>query len=291
MLVHDLVDRVVPLEGLRDGLAPPLWTGPPPDVAVNLHGRGPQSHRTLTELSPRRLVAFRCDSAGFTDGPSWTEDEHEVERWCRLVLSTGVHCSPDELRLVPPETPLPVVERLGAPPVVVHPGAASLSRRWPAERWAAVARALVSDGWPVVVTGGPAEQSLCQHVAAADDAIVDLGGRLDLGGLASIVARARLVLCGDTGVAHVATAYGTPSVLLFGPTPPDRWGPLIDRHLHRVLWRPLPGDPPGDPHGRTTDVRLDRIAVESVLGEAHALLAGDPPSPLAHRLADEGLRR
>jgi ADP-heptose:LPS heptosyltransferase len=84
---------------------------------------------------------------------------------------------------------------------------------------------------------------------------------------------------GDTGVAHVATAYGTPSVLLFGPTPPDHWGPRIDSHLHRVLHRPEPGDPPGDPHGHTTDIRLRRIAVEDVLAEARRLSA------------DEALRR
>jgi ADP-heptose:LPS heptosyltransferase len=41
---------------------------------------------------------------------------------------------------------------------------------------------------------------------------------------------------GDTGIAHLATGYRTPSVLLFGPTPPAWWGPLLDRHLHRVLW-------------------------------------------------------
>ena len=35
--------------------------------------------------------------------------------------------------------------------------------------------------------------------------------------MSAVVARARMVVCGDTGVAHLASAYGTPSVLLFGP--------------------------------------------------------------------------
>jgi hypothetical protein len=47
-------------------------------------------------------------------------------------------------------------------------------------------------------------------------------GRTDVGALAALVAHARLVICGDTGVAHLATAYGNRSVLLFGPMPPER---------------------------------------------------------------------
>ena len=102
--------------------------------------------------------------------------------------------------------------------VVVHPGAASGSRRWPVGRWQAVVRALVGRGHRVVVTGVPAERDLCALVAGATPGAEDWCGRLDLRGLAERVASARLLLCGDTGVAHVATAVGTPSVLLFGPT-------------------------------------------------------------------------
>jgi ADP-heptose:LPS heptosyltransferase len=116
-------------------------------------------------------------------------------------------------------------------------------------------------------------------VAGAHPEVTDLCGRLDLHDLAALIGGARLLLCGDTGVAHLATAYGTPSVLLFGPTPPSQWGPRIDSHLHRVLWRPAPNDPPGDPHGHTTDVRLGRIGIEDVLAEARTLSA------------DEALRR
>ena len=62
-----------------------------------------------------------------------------------------------------------------------------------------------------------------------------------------LVAHAELVVCGDTGIAHLATGYGTPSVLLFGPTPPAWWGPLVDQDRHRVLWH---GERFGDPYRR-----------------------------------------
>ena len=70
----------------------------------------------------------------------------------------------------------------------------------------------------------------------------------DLTGLGRLVGTARLLLSGDTGVAHLATAFRTPSVTLFGPVSPALWGPRVDPALHRVLWRGGPtADEPGAP--------------------------------------------
>ncbi len=218
------------------------------------------------------------------------------------MWAAGGACSVADLRLPPLDRPASELADLLAdlrrPPVVIHPGAAAGSRRWPADRWAAVATLLAADGEGVVVTGGTDERDLCQQVAAAHEAVTDLGGRLDLRDLAALVGRARLLLSGDTGVAHLATSYGTPSVLLFGPTPPDQWGPRIDPDLHDVIWRPHPDDPAGDPHGRATDVRLERIPVEAVVTRARAQLARTSRSPLAgtrargpSRSADQTLGR
>jgi ADP-heptose:LPS heptosyltransferase len=96
-----------------------------------------------------------------------------------------------------------------------------------------------------------------------------LAGQTDVLGLTAVVAAAGLVVCGDTGVAHVATAVGTPSVVLFGPTPPDQWGPPATavsgpaegRAIHRALW----AGHVGDPHGDQPDDGLLAIHVEEVL--------------------------
>lgn len=53
------------------GLSPLQWSAPPPQVAVNLHGRGPQSHRLLQAAGPGRLVAFAAPEAGHLAGPPW----------------------------------------------------------------------------------------------------------------------------------------------------------------------------------------------------------------------------
>jgi ADP-heptose:LPS heptosyltransferase len=238
-------------------------------VAVNFHGRGPQSTRLLLDLQPLRLVAFTHPDVPETRGmPAWTPHEHEVNRWCRLVTAAGWPADPTDLDIRAPELgvdlhPYGVDLRRVRCCTVIHPGASSPARQWPVDRWVAVVRALCAEGHHVVVTGTPAEADLCAPLAAAG--AEDLCGRLALPDLVRTVATARLLLCGDTGVAHVATAYATPSVLLFGPTPPSTWGPRLDPELHAVLWHGSDGDPPGDPHADIPDARLLEITVEEVL--------------------------
>jgi ADP-heptose:LPS heptosyltransferase len=92
-----------------------------------------------------------------------------------------------------------------------------------------------------------------------------------------MVAAAGRVVCGDTGVAHLATAVGTPSVVLFGPSSPALWGPPAERHWHRALW----AGTSGDPHGRLPDPGLLAITVDQVL-EA---LGDLPAAPARDRVA------
>jgi ADP-heptose:LPS heptosyltransferase len=197
-------------------------------VAVNLHGHGPQSTALLRAARPGRLIAFGAQAR-------WREDEHEVARWCRLLRAAGIPADPDDLDVSPPPGPAPAP---GA--TVVHPGASAPARRWPPDRWAAVARAAPG---PVVVTAGPGERALARAVADRSGARLFEGGLREL---AALVAGAARVLCADTGIAHLATALGTPSVVLFGPTSPERWGPPAGRTQHRVVWAGRHGDANGD---------------------------------------------
>ena len=95
-------------------------------------------------------------------------------------------------------------------------------------------------------------------------------GHTPLPELAALVAAAGRVVCGDTGVAHLATALGTPSVLLFGPTPPAWWGPLIERDRHRVLWHGL-SVVPRRPGWRGPHPALAAITVDEVLATVQRL--------------------
>lgn len=248
------------------GLVPLTWPDEPPRMAVNLHGRGSQSHELLRRTSPGRLVAFGCAEARH-EGLSWDPDEHEVTRWCRLLTEElGAPCDPRDLRLDPPLRPT----GLARPWAVVHPGAAHRSRRWPVERFAEVSRDLGARGLDVVLTGGPGEVEVCDRLASRAGVPRErvLAGRTDVAGLAAVVAHADLVVCGDTGVAHLATAFATPSVVLFGPVAPTRWGPPPDGP-HEVIWH---GEGDGDPWAEEVDPALLRVEVAEVLERVDLLL-------------------
>ncbi len=255
--VDDVVDTpgLGPIEGAAGG----------PDLAVNLHGRGPQSIEALLALRPKTLLTHHHDDHPDLAGPPWRADLHEVDRWCGLLHWAGIDCRSDDLRIDRPE---------GYPRrsdvVVIHPGAASPARRWPPQRYAAVAAALAAQGRRVVITGAPAEADLVEQVAteAGLPGSAVWPGSQDLLSLVALIADCRLLICGDTGVGHVATATGTPSVLLFGPTPPALWGPRGDGR-HVALWA---GDR-GDPHADSPDPGLLLLTVPRVLDAAHDVLA------------------
>ncbi|MGK5677422.1 glycosyltransferase family 9 protein, partial [Micromonospora sp. URMC 106] len=155
----------------------------------------------------------------------------EPERALSLAAAAGFALAADDeptLRLRPEildrpdDVPHPALAEPGY--VVVHPGASVPARACPPRRCAEIVAALAAAGHRVVVTGGPDERELTALVAG--DAGVDLGGRTDLAGLARVLARARCVVVGNTGPAHLAAAVGTPVVSLFAPTVPfGQWGP------------------------------------------------------------------
>ena len=257
----DVVDEVLPAVELQ----PLDWAGPPPELAVDLHGKGPASHEVVAALDPGRLLCF--GSPGYP-GPIWYPDEHEVRRWCRLVAEgLGVAADPDALDLAVPSVTSPAPAGVA----LVHPGAAFPGRRWPPERFAAVARHLAAHGLDVRITGGPAEVPLARAVAEGaglgEDAV--LAGRTSTLELAAVVAGAGVVVSGDTGMAHLATAYRRPAVVLFGPVSPALWGPP-PRPQHVVLWH---GDGTGNPWATELDPALGRITVDEVTTALDGLLA------------------
>jgi ADP-heptose:LPS heptosyltransferase len=320
------------------GLDAPLPPGLRPAIAVNLHGCGPESHRLLRSVSPGKLWAFANAEADHFDGPEWappaligqitepekilasraaqttphpgwvgtkvaaepentstisTGEEHEVAKWCRLLNYYGVDADQHELGLAIPKIEVP------RRTTIIHPGAKSGTRRWPRERFAAVARALRADGHTILVTGAAGERDEAVRIAEAAGLDAQHVPETGLGELAALVAHARLVISGDTGISHIATAYGTPSVTLFGPMSPQRWGPP-DRPYHRKLWkgtRSEPGDRPGPPHPALLAISVQEVldevrTAEEGVSERHAnrifpVLRGIHPGP-AHRAGPNG---
>jgi lipopolysaccharide heptosyltransferase II len=153
---------------------------------------------------------------------------HEVRRQLDLVAAIGARTGDEHLSLrVPPGAARSVRARLlqagiaGTTPwAVIHPGASASSRRWPVERFAAVARALaVEHGWRIVSAGSGEDGPLADAVVAGlGDRGVSLRDSLDLGELAALIAAAPVLIANNSGPAHVAAAVGTPVVDVYALT-------------------------------------------------------------------------
>jgi ADP-heptose:LPS heptosyltransferase len=258
------IDELRPTKGLA-----PLSGPRQPDIAVNLHGVAAESNPVLDALRPRRRIGH---AAPGWPGPAWRPGGHERRRWCELLVAHGIPADPDDLLLrVPPVAPpLPSA-------TVLHVGAGYGAKRWPANRFARVAAELADAGHEVVVTGSAAERDRAATVARLAGLPPDAvwAGRTGLAELAALIAAARLVISGDTGAAHLASAYRTPLVVLFGPAPIEEWGPpetgphqaLCAEELRR-----------GDPFAADPDPALLAVTVEGVLAAVAEVFAAVPPS-------------
>ncbi len=131
--------------------------------------------------------------------------------------------------------------------VAIHPGAGAAVKQWPVAAWAEVANRLAgrSDS-RIVLTGGPGERELTGAVASLlERPALDVAGITTLGQLAALYARCTLVLGSDSGPLHLAVAVGTPTVHLYGPVSPAKFGPWGDPARHVVLttrWSCAPCD-------------------------------------------------
>jgi lipopolysaccharide heptosyltransferase II len=105
------------------------------------------------------------------------------------------------------------------PLIALAPGAAHATKRWPLDRWHVLVGRILTEGCDVVLVGGNHDVALGEVLAAkAPGRVVNAAGQLGLQGTGAILQRARVLVSGDTGVMHMATAVETPVVALFGPT-------------------------------------------------------------------------
>jgi ADP-heptose:LPS heptosyltransferase len=120
--------------------------------------------------------------------------------------------------------------------ICIHPGARAQERRWPVEKFAAVGDRLFKLGYHIALTGSKDETSLTAAVRDNMHApAIDLAGQTSLGAMALLLSKARLLVCNDTGVSHLADAVGASSVVLFSSSDPRRWAPLNPLRNRPVL--------------------------------------------------------
>jgi lipopolysaccharide heptosyltransferase II len=175
---------------------------------------------------------------------------HEADQFMALLASLGITPegeAPPALqvdRLSTLEQIRPELKSLTAPFAVLHPGASTRYKQWGFAHFARVARALHEQhGFSVVLTGDAGDAEICNAVLCAEPTtpMLSLAGRLPLVDVARLFAQASIFVGTDSGLAHLAAALDTPSVVLFGSTDPGKWGARGKRHRvvrHRLSCSP-----------------------------------------------------
>ncbi|MGQ9681934.1 MAG: glycosyltransferase family 9 protein [Anaerolineae bacterium] len=217
------------------------------DLAVQMHGSGPESNDFVASLGARVSLGYTPDgeASPLTLAAPYPGDHvHETRKWLALVAHVGA-TAPAQPRLpILPEEEQEAADLLrplerARPAVALHVGSRDTGRRWQPERFAALANQLWDTyGCQIVLTGSPDDAPLTRAVQRACHApLLDLTGRTSVGTLAALLQHVNLLVTNDSGPSHVAWACGVPSVVLFGPTDPARWAPL-NGTLHRAVISP-----------------------------------------------------
>jgi len=153
----------------------------------------------------------------------------------------------------------PWLERLGARFLAIHPGSGSARKNWPAVRFAALAERL-TEGVPFLLVEGPADAEATEPASRLPSVVHarELPPRL----LGAVLAHAGLYVGNDSGVSHLAAAWGAPVLALFGPTDPAQWAPVGPRVTVR----------------RAKDERMESLELEEVGSAAQQITSPRPPS-------------
>jgi len=214
------------------------------DCVLQMHGSGALSNPLIRTFGATRNAGY-YRPGDYCPDPlhfmAWDESRHDILRLAQLMEFLGVPV--DDLELEFPLTDADRQALLASHPalpaagsyVCIHPGARLPAQRWPAACFAEVADSLHAAGLQVVLVGSTQETAIAarvqEHMMAP---ALTLVGKIGLGAFAALLAQARLVICNDTGIAHIAAALQTPSLALCCNNGGRRWAPL-DRRRHRCV--------------------------------------------------------
>ncbi|HUE85994.1 MAG TPA: glycosyltransferase family 9 protein [Vicinamibacterales bacterium] len=240
--VDGLAERIMGRPGLSQAVT--AMRARKYDVAIDLQGLLKSASMARLSGAPRvigferRALRERAAAWFYSETATVPPDAHVIRKNLSVLPLLGVADTSVRFPFVIPSSA--VAERVAADLAVrgtngfalMNPGAAWPNKRWPPERFGAVARHLRDrHALPSLVLWGGGEAALADAVAQASDAAAVRAPETSLGDLLALSARASLMVSGDTGPVHLAAAMQTPIVGLYGPTWPERNGPWDPRDL------------------------------------------------------------
>jgi len=216
------VERVIPWEG-RD-VAALLQPGSAPPTAFADHDLAVAFTRSADLTSAlRAILPVRARDPRPPPGvhaADWVIAE--VADLVAKDVAPPIRVTPEALR-----TAEPLLARLGPGFLALHPGSGSPAKSWPRDRYRLLAERLAGRDQAILVVEGPADREAAS--AFDDDSRAVFARGLDLPALGALLSHAGLLVGNDSGVAHLAAAYGVSCLVLFGATEPAEWRPIGPR--------------------------------------------------------------
>jgi ADP-heptose:LPS heptosyltransferase len=217
------------------------------DLALQMHGSGEISNQVAAAFGARMTAGFHSGAgAPPCNFYRYPTSGLEPVRLLELVQFLGATKIGGHLEFPLAEHDRHELEESGLSAnlvlrnyICIHPGASTIKKCWPLSRFAEIGDRLNQEfQLPIVLTGSDAEAELVSIVASQmNTRPVNAAASLSIGAMAALISRARLIVCNDTGVSHIAAALKLPSVVIFSTADIRRWAPL-DRNLHRCIWDP-----------------------------------------------------
>jgi predicted lipopolysaccharide heptosyltransferase III len=228
------------------------------DVVYNLHG-GTTATLLTRATGARHRVGFAHYQYPWLHNhlaPSSVElwgtlKLHSVEQQLAMIGWTGVPVTdrPPTCLIVTSEAAASVSKKLSEagidgtrPFAVIHPGASYLTKQWAVDKFARVAEALAARGLSSVVIAAPADEPIVASLIKESQATVAGLAILTLPEITALTARSRLFVGNDSGIAHIAAATGTPSVVIFGSSNVTHWRPWTTQP-NEIVREELPCQP------------------------------------------------
>jgi ADP-heptose:LPS heptosyltransferase len=213
------------------------------DLAIQLQGNGTITNPIVGLFAAKKTAGFYKTSNYCPDKELfilYPDHLPEIKRHLCLMEHLGMKSCSTDL-----EFPITAADeedfKKAALPVkpgeyiIIHPGARSETRQWSPENFAGIADYCIEKGMPVVVTGTKDETEIVQNVLKnMRHEAIDATGKTTLGAVAVLIKNARGLVSNCTGVAHIAAALKTKSIVLSLHNEPERWEPL-NKNLHRSI--------------------------------------------------------
>ncbi|MEP6849692.1 MAG: glycosyltransferase family 9 protein [Acidobacteriota bacterium] len=229
------------------------------DFAFNLHGGTTGTFFVAASRAPHRVAyaeyqySFLYNHLLTSAADFWQKpDPHSAEQQTALLGYVGVPVESDQkTHLAVTDAALRSIDALlsnsalrtpHAPFALLHPAAAFATKQWAAENFARTVEFLTEKGLGVIAVAAKSETAVLERLTAQSDVPMATFNDLSLPEITALASKAKLFVGNDSGIAHIAAAVNTPSVVIFGSSNRNNWRPWTDAP-NEIVFEEFPCQP------------------------------------------------